>query len=249
MFGWRTKESQRGKRDEPLPKPNEGLPDSHRPSGLCPRCGKQSSFEVVGSLPVTLDSSYSYDGQNYEPNIIDRVSSLLCRHCKQGVVVVEEEWVGEAPKKQQKSGGVNSHRGIHWWPLPESNLSADIPRPIADVFAEAAMAITANCPRAAAVMARCTLEAVTVEKGEDKGTLAERLKSLGTKGVLLPTLSEWATEVRLIGNVGAHFDPIETVSKEDAQQLLSFVRELLRFLYELPADLARRRAPKVGPTP
>jgi hypothetical protein len=49
--------------------------------------------------------------------------------------------------------------------------------------------------------------------------------------------------------VGAHFDPIETVSKEDAQQLLSFVRELLRFLYELPAELARRRAPNAGATP
>jgi len=245
----RTKEPREGKREEPLPEPNEGLPDSYRPSGLCPRCGKQSSFEVAGSLPVTFDSSYLYDGERYEASLIDRVSSLICRHCKQGVVVIEEEWVGEAPKKRQKSGGVISHRGIHWWPLPETNLSADIPRPIVDVFGEAAMALAANCPRAAAVMARRTLEAVTVERGEDKGTLAERLKSLGTRGVLLPTLSDWAKEVRLIGNVGAHFDPIETVSRYDAQQLLSFVRELLRFLYELPAELARRRTPKVEPGP
>jgi hypothetical protein len=246
---WETKESRKGKREEPLPEPNEGLPDSHRPSGLCPRCGKQSSFEIVGSLPVTFDSSYSYGGERYEPNIIDRVSSLICRHCKQGVVVVEEEWVGDAPKKKQKSGGVISHRGIHWWPLPETNLSADIPRLIADVFGEAAMALAANCPRASAVMARRTLEAVTVEKGEDKGTLAERLKALGSKGVLLPTLSEWAKEVRLIGNVGAHFDPIETVSHEDAQQLLSFVRELLCYLYELPAELGRRRDSKAQQGP
>ncbi len=157
--------------------------------------------------------------------------------------------MGEAPKKKQKSGGVISHRGIHWWPLPETSLSADIPRQIADVFAEAAMALAANCPRAAAVMARRTLEAVAVDKGEDKGTLAERLRSLGVKGVLLPTLSAWAKEVRLIGNVGAHFDPIDTVSQADTQQLLSFVRELLRFLYELPAELERRRALKAEPEP
>lgn len=33
-----------GKGGEILPEPHEGLPDSSRPSGLCPRCGKQSSF-------------------------------------------------------------------------------------------------------------------------------------------------------------------------------------------------------------
>lgn len=60
---WGKKESRKGKREEPFPESNEGLPDSHRPSGLCPRCGKQSIFEIFGSLPVTFDSSYTYDGE------------------------------------------------------------------------------------------------------------------------------------------------------------------------------------------
>ena len=92
-------------------------------------------------------------------------------------------------------------------------------------------------------MARRTLEAIAVDKGELKGSLAEWLRALGVKGVLHPTLSEWAKEVRLVGNTGAHFDPIQQVSSEDAQQLINFVRELLRYLYELPAELARRRSP------
>lgn len=242
------KEEKKGKRDEPIPEPHEGLPDSHRPSGLCPRCGKQSSFEILGSLPVTFDSSYYIGVGKHEPTLIDRVSSLLCRHCKQAVVVVEEEWVGEQSKAKQKSGGIITHRGIHWWPLPDATLSADIPAPIASVFSEASMTLAANCPRASVVMSRRTLEAVTVDKGETTGVLAERLKALGTKGVLHSTLSDWAKEIRLVGNVGAHFDPIETVTQDDAQQLLSFTRELLRYLYELPAELMRRRAPKV-PTP
>ena len=239
------KEEKKGKRDEPIPEPHEGLPDSYRPSGLCPRCGKQSSFQTLGSLPVTFDSSYSIraDG-NHEPTLIDRVSSLLCRHCNQAVVVVEEEWVGEQPKTKQKSGGIMSHRGIHWWPLPDANISGDIPTSIAAVFSEASMSLAANCPRASAVMSRRTLEAVTVDKGETTGILAQRLTALGAKGVLHSTLSDWAKEIRLVGNAGAHFDPIETVTQEDAQQLLSFTRELLRYLYELPAELMRRRAPK-----
>jgi hypothetical protein len=90
-------------------------------------------------------------------------------------------------------------------------------------------------------MTRRTLEAITVDKGETSSNLASRLQSLAVKGVLHPTLADWAREVRLIGNSGAHFDVINQVALDDAQQLASFVSELLRYLYELPADLTRRR--------
>jgi hypothetical protein len=245
VFRFFQKEREIGTRGEELPISNEGLPDSYRPSGMCPRCGKQSSFEHAGSLPVTFDSSFitSYNGKQ-EPALIDRVSSLICRNCGHGVVVVEEEYIGDLPKKHQKAGGIMSFRGIHWWPLPENNLSPDIPDDIANVFSEAATALMANCPRASAVMSRRTLEAITVERGEAKGSLAERLKYLSEKGILHPSLTEWAKEVRLIGNKGAHFDPIYEVSNEDATQLITFIRELLMYLYELPAELNRRRGLK-----
>jgi hypothetical protein len=119
--------------------------------------------------------------------------------------------------------------------------SPDIPSEIADAFAESVTSLAANCPRASAVMARRTLEAITVDKGEVSGDLAGRLASLAAKGVLQPTLSDWAKEVRLVGNAGAHFDPIQKVSIDDARQLTDFVGELLKYLYELPSELARRR--------
>lgn len=243
MF-WSRKDTTIGKRGEELPLPNEGLPDSYKPSGLCPRCGKQSSFENIGFLPVTYDSGIlvSPDG-DHEQDIIDRVSSLICRHCGQGVVVVEEEWVGDFPKKQKVTGGYITYRGIHWWPLPETNLSSDIPKEISEIFGESAVTLAANCPRASAVMSRRTLEAIAVDKGEDQGNLAVRLDNLASRGILQPTLADWAKEVRLIGNQGAHFDPMQMVTIDDAKQLLSFVRELLKYLYELPAELARRRSP------
>ena len=151
-----------GKRCEILPEENKGLPDSHRPSGLCPRCNNQSSFRVAGSLPVTI---------NYEPYYVhhegrrghdptDQITSLVCRHCNQGLMVVEERWVGNAPERENdRSGGTITYRGIHWWPLPETQLSSDIPVAIAEAFAEASTALMAHCPRAAVVMARRTLEA------------------------------------------------------------------------------------------
>jgi hypothetical protein len=35
--------------------------------------------------------------------------------------------------------------------------------------------------------------------------------------------------VRLIANIGAHFDPIEDVTLADARQLVDFIRELTKF--------------------
>jgi len=98
-------------------------------------------------------------------------------------------------------------------------------------------------------MARRTLEAVAADKGEDQGRLADRLARLAQTGVLQPNLADWAKEVRLVGNVGAHFDPLEPISMEDAQDLVSFVRELLKYLYGLPADLAKRRGKGEAPPP
>ena len=242
-----------GRTGEKLPGEHTGLPDSTLPYGLCPRCEKQSSFDVIGPLAVTFepDRSSVYPDGTSEPVLIDRVSALHCRSCRQGIVVVEEQHTGDHSWRDgdqgRFAGGVITWRGIHWWPAPEARVSSDVPIEIADAFSEAVRAMHAKCPRAAVVMARRTLEAITVDKGETKGRLADRLRKLGSKGILIPTLAEWSREVRLVGNAGAHFDPIKSVSTSDAEALISFVQELLRYLYELPADLSRRRGPK-GPS-
>lgn len=238
--------TRKGLRGEILPEQNEGAPDSHRPSGLCPRCGKPSSFDVHGTLPVAFEygSMIARRDGGYESDPIERVASLICRRCKQGMIVVEEQYAGETPSRIGRSTGVITFRGFHWWPLPVAQVSSDVPAAIASAFSEAVTALAANCPRAAAVMARRTLEAIAAEKGESGGRLVDRIKTLASKGVLQPALADWATEVRLIGNAGAHFDPLDEVSNEDAQQLINLIRELTRYLYELPADLARRRTPK-----
>ncbi len=246
MFGGKKRDV--GKMGEKLPEKHEGLPDSTLSHGLCPRCQKQSSFDVVGTQAVTFDPDLfvaERGGGPPTPIPVDQVSILYCRNCKQGTVVIEEQCVADRswrePKTGKSGGGVITWRGIHWWPAADTQISPDVPVQIAEVFQEAVRAMHAECPRAAAAMARRTLEAITVDKGETKGVLADRLKNLATNGVLVPTLADWAKQVRLVGNAGAHFDPIDSVSKKDAKDLISFVRELLRYLYELPADLARRK--------
>ena len=235
----------RGPRGELLPEAHEGLPDTRYKSGLCPRCGKQSSFESKGSITVTHEGRYAVGMDGSRSSIeLDRVTVLICLHCTQGTAVIEER-VQEPLAPGQRPTTANVYfRGIHWWPLPEAHLSKDIPEEIASAFAEATSTLYAQCPRAAVVMARRTLEAVTTDKGETQGVLADRLKALATKGILQSDLAEWAREVRMIGNTGAHYDPLNKASMEDARDLMNFLRELLRYLYEMPAELKRRRTPR-----
>lgn len=183
--------------------------------------------------------AHERDGSLSNPHV-EQATVLICRHCRHGVVVIEEQHVGGV-HHSKSNGGVITWRGMHWWPLPDAGVSKDIPSEIASAFSEASRSLLGQCPRAAAVMARRTLEAVADQHSAAGPNLAARLEWLASHGKLHSTLADWAKEVRLVGNRGAHFDPIQDVSLEDARDLVAFVRELLKYLYELPADLARRR--------
>jgi hypothetical protein len=199
----------------------------------------------VQSLPLTFDGGYIIGrGEPNMPTFHERSTVLICRNCHQGVAVLEEQWTGKHRSVEQQGGGTISWKGFHWWPLVGASLHKAVPAFISSAFNEAVLALSANCPRAAAVMARRTLEAIATDKGEANGTLAQRLNNLSTKGFLHATLADWAKEVRLIGNAGAHFDPISDVSLVDARQLVDFIRELAKFLYVLPYELNERRTAK-----
>jgi len=251
VFGGRGSKRTEDERGGDMPEPNKGLPDSDTGSGQCPRCGTLSSFETKVTAPLTFDGNHlnSHD-QSQERTFIDRLSVLYCRHCHQGVVVVEEQYVGDQPARLGlQAGGSIRWKGIHWWPLPSATSMPDVPAKVARVFGEACQALHARCLSSTAVMGRRTVEAVTEDKGSSTGTLKQRIDDMGKRGVLQPSLVDWATQVRLIGNAGAHFDPIEEVTEGDAQALIRFTREFLKYLYELPAELGRQRGGKVPGSP
>lgn len=241
MFNFIPK-SKKGQRGEDIPEDNTGLPDSNTPYGLCPRCNKQSSFEIIGSLPATYNSSFiiSPNGQRNR-TLIDQVTSMECRNCHQPIVVIEQEYVGNIPSNEKNAGGYINYRGLFWWPFQGIILTPEVPETIQKILKEAKISFSAQCYRASAVMSRRTLEAITVAKGENNGILANRIKSLITKGVLDKNLGEWATEIRLIGNSGTHFDPIKDVDKVDAEQIILFIEELIKYLYVMSSEIAKRR--------
>ena len=193
MFGlWERK----GKSGEPLPEANDGPPDSHRPSGLCPRCDKQSSFETTGHLPITFDGGIAHPPRDQAPyaTFDERATGFVCRHCRQGFVVVESEWRGGTLKRDnQHNYGDVTWRGHHWWPVPGAVLHDSVPAPVRSAFDEACKCLASDCPRAGTAMARCALEGIVVDKGETKDLWRSGSKISLTRECCCP---RWRTGLR-----------------------------------------------------
>jgi Domain of unknown function (DUF4145) len=216
------------------------LPTSTDPSGSCPRCGHHSNFAMKTVQPVT---TLPPDPSNQYRAPTEQVAVLECFGCRQCAVVVERI---VAP------GASPSVRGIHWWPAPSAaDLDPDIPEPVASAFSEGVRALSANCPRAAAVMFRGMLTAVVRDKGKEAArqapTLFQQLKAMDQEGTLHTSLVEWADEIRLVGNAGAHLDELEPVEQTEAAALARFCRHLLTMVCETPASI--RRARRLQPSP
>jgi len=164
-----------------------------------------------------------------------RVSTLQCPACSGGVVVIEQK------------DSANEWHGFHWWPPPGiADLDESLLEPVASAFAEGMRALSANCPRAAVVMFRAMLAEVVSDQASEAAreapTLYKQLEMMQHEGSLHPSLVAWASEIRSVGNVGAHPNPLEAVGPDDAEDLARLCRRLIDVVYETPARIERARA-------
>jgi Domain of unknown function (DUF4145) len=212
----------------------ERMPTSLSPVGSCPRCGRHAHFTKIADHALSLDES---------GNAIEQVVILRCAACNTSVVSIEycnkhadegDEWLGQ-----------------HWWPMTGLATFGDgVPEPITSTFEEGIRAMAINAPRAAAVMFRATLAEIIEHKGSaaarSKDSLYEKLKQMSNDGTLHPSISEWAAEIRLLGNVGAHPEAQNAITNSESRELAQLTRQLIEFMYEIPAKIARARSGRMS---
>lgn len=231
-----------GSRGEPLPEEHEGPPDSGRPFGLCPRCGKQSAFKLAGSLPVTFGAvEIGGPGEAMAPPALDRVASMICLNCSQGVVVVEERVPDDDTAAQDRQDAATPYRGVHWWPVPVPFVSADAPAEVRGALREAVACLGIGAARAATMLAQRALVRIAEDSGETHGSVARRLEALADRGDLPRVLVRWAAGRRLPVEPSGPADALREVPLADARDLVRFLQETIRYRYDLPADLERTR--------
>jgi Domain of unknown function (DUF4145) len=133
--------------------------------------------------------------------------------------------------------------------IPQAPIGKSFPGAHEDIEAvadEAHRCLSIGAHRGAIVLARAVIEAVCKSHEVTKGTLEAKIDALHAKGVISAIVAKESHEIRDAGNEIAHGDLGVEVSKEDAEEILGFMAELIDEVYQRPARLAARAAKRKG---
>jgi hypothetical protein len=123
------------------------------------------------------------------------------------------------------------------YPLQHKKVSNHVPEAIRSEFEEACLCFAAGAYKAAICMCQIALEATWQQQK------IKDLKGLLEKGSISQRLFKQATQVRLWGNIAKHKLVSDLATKNEVEQLLSYVEKVLDSVYveeKQLADLTRR---------
>lgn len=178
------------------------------------------------SLPVYCDvcttmrscrGLYEHQVRNDEGVWIYTV--LACERCGAPAMTVQEWQLGEDDLTEPE----------RLYP-PSRAMSIDgAPIEVRDAYEEAVRTFEhADAPSATAAMCRKAIEMLCNEQGASGRDLGSKLKKLNDLGVIDGLLTDWATQLRFVGNDAVHGD---SVKRQDAQDALEFTGAILTYVY------------------
>ena len=98
---------------------------------------------------------------------------------------------------------------------------------------------------AAALMARSAVQLVARSHGGKGKNLKEEIDDLATNGLILPSMKDFAHEVRVLANEGTHPQPgTKGTNEKDAKDVVEFLGLLMKMMYDLPKQIEDYRKRK-----
>lgn len=130
-------------------------------------------------------------------------------------------------------------------PSREVNTLKHLPEKVERAFLSAIENMkSAHGADAAAIMFRRAIEnAIKIAYPDAKGSLIKKIDTLAEQRILPEIMKDWAHQIRLIGNDGAH--EIEGVTQQDVTAAYNFTDAFLRYLITLPEEVRLRRGEEV----
>jgi endogenous inhibitor of DNA gyrase (YacG/DUF329 family) len=183
---------------------------------ICPHCDKAAEATVRG---LAVANSVSTAGA--EPALPTEFAMIQCTRCQLPSIQVRED----------RGRGFDSDDPTVLFPAPR-RLSQEVPRPLRQEWEEAQSCFRNKLYTATAVMVRRTVEGVAKQQGVTERTLAESMRKLRSLGRIDSTLSSWADGLKVISSQSPHLADT-TVSRQDAEDALSFAEAVLDHIYVL----------------
>lgn len=210
----------------------------------CPHChSERMTFQVRGATPNP--------GYNAAPMVSVMAECQSCFHpvcaemlCTQSGTVQGNVVHVIGPAMQRPTDLAASGFQIHnLWPAPRA---PDVPDALPDEVRRSFLQGEKNfhspdCEEAAATMYRRSLDlGLKLAYPEYKGDLHKRIEKLVADHILPKAIGDWAHQIRLVGNDGAH--DVEGVNRSDLIACRNFVDAVLRYSFSFPKMVADRRA-------
>lgn len=194
------------------------------PAFECPHCGAYANFTHRWS------DRYNDDSWGKSP----RAGLYTCDHCSLPIAVVYTDAIQPGIER--------------YWPINASGKEfPDVPEALAATANEAHICLNARAPRGAVALARAVVEAIAKNMGITQGTLRDKIERLYAAGHISEAMKEAAHEIRFAGNEAAHGDLIaESLTIEDAEEIVSLMDTMLERVYQEPAQVARIRQQREG---
>lgn len=202
-------------------------------SNTCGWCSHLSHMTRVGPTKV-LRLQFSDN--------VTVMSTFACDNCGR-YSVGETDTRHENVRNHEPGEWLDSLSGfLSWTPARGRQVSFDdVPAHISAAASEAVSCMSIGAFRATVQMARSVVEASAKERGYRKGRLVDKINEMFDDRLLRPHIKDAADEIRFLGNDMAHGDFVEPVSEEEADEVLGLMYEVLRELFQSPAEVARRR--------
>lgn len=200
-------------------------------SGSCPHCTARSYLRPVATYLEQAPATHQFTV----------VSATQCESCKSFSLVV-----GFRPNQGRPCTLVSV------FPLgkPDDRVDTNVPTNIAANFAEALRCKWINAFKACVVMCARAVQGSAIALGATKKKLTDQIDELFAQGKITEALKDFAHEIRVTRNLGAHPDKdgLEDVTEQDASDIIEFTREYLHHVYVMPAKLKARRPPPTAGT-
>ena len=124
--------------------------------------------------------------------------------------------------------------------FPYGNTVNSIPSDVETLYNEARNCTSCSAYTASVLCCRKLLMNIAVSKGAEEGlNFIEYIEYLSDKNFIPPNGKDWVDHIRTKGNEATH--EIAIMKKEDAEELITFIEMLLKFIYEFPATIKRKK--------
>jgi hypothetical protein len=118
------------------------------------------------------------------------------------------------------------------YPIQHKPVAEEIPEPIRSEFEEANLCFAIGAYKACVTMCMVALESLWRQQK------ASGLNDLRDRGVISPQQFNQATEIRLWARLVKHEFILDAATREEAEELLTYLEEILHDVYVQPSRLA-----------